>query len=267
MKIRLIRISIITFLLFCLTSCSNSVISENVDYKSVDETVDAISGDRIIYSTYEELSEHIYPQRVIIFAGKKTGESKQKIPVSDDSNVNGLFFTESVLEVTEAYYGDISEGDKVIYHEYYAVFTDENGKKTLACDPSAPPVDENMQLFVLYTSSEAELFEGKRYHSMITPTDLQNSSKNSADGLAGFLVNKYFVNKDTAISKTELARQAVNHNAEMFSRGNFAKNDEETYSKCEALLQNKDADFDTLSQGLTEKDRELITRLISKYGK
>lgn len=147
------------------------------------------------------------------------------------------------------YYGDILAGDIISCREDYAVFNGSEKVKLLYT--TNMPVGENEYLYMLYRVDGIEsLFGDKHYYhiySQINPIDLDAYSKNDFstseirdERIAAEIYNKYVVNNDTALDRDEEIKKNVKYN-KMHDAGN--------------------ADGTS-----TEKQLEIIDRLIQKYG-
>ena len=225
------------------------VVSDNVDTTCVPITR-YDSGDPRIYSSAEALLDSMDPETDVIFIGEKTGETKQYIPVNAKTgNVDDLFYTDSKIRVKKVYYGDISEGDIISCREDYAVFYGSEKPKLLYT--TNMPVGENEHLYMLHRVDGIESLFGDKhfYHiySHIGPIDIDIYSKNDFstseirdERTAAEIYNKYVVNNDTALDRDEEIKKNVKYN-KMHDAGN--------------------ADGSS-----TEKQLEIIDRLIQKYG-
>lgn len=242
-----------------------AVISENVDYEHL-EIQNAGYSDKVTYDTFEQLKSALYTGQAIVFAGRKTDRSRQYIPVNENGYVDDLYFTESVVEVKTPYFGDIEAGQEILLHEYYAVFSDESGNKTLNTTDSITVANEE-RLFVMFTSGKSELFERDRdkYYNLIYPVPLGEADERRGAGAEVY--KKYYINNDTAVDKAELARGILKWEERKINNADsFTKAQIDQAKKGKAVLDSGASSYEQLAEGLSEQHKELINRLAVRYG-
>lgn len=225
------------------------VVSQNVDVSQAEKTEYGIA-DGHYYASAQILLDSMDPVTDVIFIGEKTGETKQYIPVNAKTgNVDGLFYTESKVKVKKVYYGDVLAGDIISCREDYAVFYGSEKPKLLYT--TNMPVGENEHLYMLHRVDGIESLFGDKhfYHiySHIGPIDIDTYSKNDFstseirdERTKAEIYKKYVVNNDTALDRDEEIKKNVKYN-KMHDAGN--------------------ADGTS-----TEKQLEIIDKLIQKYG-
>ena len=219
------------------------VISDNVDINDADTAQQYGVSDGPVYNDMKQLLQALNPVTAVIFIGKKTGESRQVIPIlANSGDVDGMFETHSKVQVTKAYYGDINEGDVITYYEPYATF---NGEQKIM-RYLYKPINDGEYLFVCYRYNQGSLYDGgafygNAYHDL-GAVDIEhwektlfNSTMSPLEKISYDLYDKYIRKNDTALDRTEQIKKAENY-------------------------------YNSINQEVPEKQLEIIDRLIQKYG-
>jgi len=219
------------------------VISDNVDINDADTVKQDGMSDGPVYDGMDQLLQALNPVTAVIFTGKKTGESRQVIPVlANSGDVDGMFETHSKVQVTKAYYGDINEGDIITYYEPYAIF---NGEQKIM-RYLYKPLTDGEYLFVCYRYNQGSLYDGGAIYGnayrALGAVDIErwektdyNSTMSPPEKMAYDLYDKYIRKNDTALDRTEQIKKAENY-------------------------------YNSINQEVPEKQLETIDRLIQKYG-
>lgn len=289
-------ISVILVLILCLTtSCSAdetyemlcmqypdaeirsdgniySVISENVQVNFENLDTNYGYGENGPHFTNLSVFENnMIADRRIVFKGKKTGNSKQYIPVDKETgNVSGLFFTESKVEVIEAFYGNIEAGEEIVYRESYATFRDETGTtKTIGYKT---PTNSEEYIYVLCMNPGGELYDGAVYSDAavnIDPIPISYYEKRFDGGVfvgstqrrvSDDVFEKYIIKKDIALDAESEYKKLLDWRVE------YSKRDHGDLENKE----NKEKDMINYYRNnpleLTDEDKELVDDLLKKYG-
>ncbi len=254
-----------------------SVVSkfDNFDWLEItDVNTSAGSIDRRVYESFDEIYSEYSAVSTKVFLGKKTGESKQYIPIDKTDYVNGIYFTESVVEVIEPYFGDITTGQKLIYRELFAVFADENGNKKI--NGVEKPVGDEERIFVVGASGNAELYENEAQHLSIDGpyyTDISkyenlNRELYRSEVIAKAFIEKYYINKDTAVDKVQLAKYIAHRKKESIKKkiDTLSKEELSKYEMLTDTLKEENATYSQLKEFLTDKEVESIENIAKRYG-
>ena len=187
------------------------VVSENIGLENVTEKSPLIQGSVIIEESDAHYLDTVNLLTNAIFLGKKTGETKQYIPISKETGlVDGLFYTESLIKVKKVYYGDVTEGDVISLREFYAVFGEN--KDVMVYPEGAEPIGSGEQIFFVEKNLDGKsLFDHDYYYystaslRSISVTEFDQNTKaetlNAHEKLKYELYCKFYVNSDTALDK------------------------------------------------------------------
>lgn len=227
------------------------------------QTVEAIH-----YDTLQELLDELEATTSIVIKGKPTGETRQCIPYDAFDGDRGSEFTDVKIKVLDTYYGDVNVGDEIVLRQDYFTWTYADGRCKTYSFSSVPLDIDSEYLLVLHGYNEST-YEGMtaytcidRYKGEIDISLPKYSTKEE-------LYNKYIENKDTALDKANEAKKVLERKQMLAERYVYAKSqfkNKKVYKQVTKLLEQYPCSYDVLKSGLSDSERDLIERLVQKYG-
>ncbi len=164
---------VLTLCIFIFSGCYSSSpkvkVGEPIQLSQVPVAGTNGAADRVVYKTFEELQNSLHEDRSAVIRGKKTGQS---IPVEvydqDGYLINA--YCETLLEVSQVYYGDLQENTVIALYEPVHL-AKEGDRAVLYHSEGAPPIGEDEYLFFLnhpQKKGESGYFLcGDSYHCLV----------------------------------------------------------------------------------------------------
>lgn len=273
-----------------------TVKSEVVDFEGVPLSENLASSTFVISASLEDYVDGFNVDKYIIFKGIKKQDSTQII--TTDGNVVFNWYSETPIYVEQAYYGDIKDGDTIIFRELAAVI-EKNGEKRLYCDESVKPIKKNTEyIFFFAKHKDATKEKGLPMYSYIAMSQSiheitsEVTTAKTADELYGGKKNlssdvfkKYYFEKDKLDLRIDLAKELdsllkskINGYEGLINKSKFQEiklTDKEIQTYQEIIDRYKDiklsikgykGDLMELIPKLEKSDSELMNRIIERYG-
>ena len=206
----------------------------------------------------------------IIFKGKKTGNTIQKASYAAWSLPAMPYgaCTLVEMEVTEAYYGNMKEGDKVWVMDSYGVVY-ENGEYRIDISSGSKTCGMFADEYILHASKTfIPTTPGieNEYHLdfFALPLDHEYAPLDTwpGPGVDYTVYEKYILNKNTALSREQEMEKQLRQNKNIV----FAVEDLSQYDKIYPELYDIAKDIKSANYELTERQLAMIDDALKRYG-
>ncbi len=260
------------------------VVVRPMDLEQVDLPINAHDGGTYrVFESWQKEREFIRLDHDIVVLAKKAGSSKQ-VTKFNGTMLCTSFYCETPIEILDVFYGDMRKGEQITLREEAAVLTDMEGKEAIQTYGTPIVRADQTYLMVLQPipalSSENKTMYGESSYKHIFPIDdeVKNAKTrdalikvlderrehgaNANDKIFADLMAEYIYPKepDLRINEMEEIRKMVSQNI------SFTQKDSAERGQLTALRDNEDATKEQLREGLTDEQRELLDRMVKKYG-